>query len=70
MLRFLKLENLGIDALQLGTYSGFNCSKYSQTQAGSLDYEDVPVTDLEFLLEVRELLWPPRERAKPYSLTC
>jgi hypothetical protein len=32
-------------------------------------YEDVPVTDLEFLLEVRELLWLPRERAKPYSLT-
>jgi hypothetical protein len=32
--------------------------------------EDVPVTDLEFLMEVRGLLWPPRERAKPYSRTC
>jgi hypothetical protein len=34
------LQNLGIefDALQLGTFSGFNLSTYSQTQAGRLDY--------------------------------
>ncbi len=35
----------------------------------SIVYEDVPVTNLGFLLELRELLWPPRERAKSYSLT-